>query len=167
MEKEIASIITANTSNLESAFRIASSLSQAKKNIVLAFIESFKKALGEEWLFDLHGEILKNVAEFWFYKPYWNHSFVLSFSPDCEYLEFGLYRKDDQPCTDIYFKEIIRTKMSQLELGKILNYENWVWNIQLLEWNEMSWIDVFSGKMTEIMTNATYHSIQILEEIEL
>jgi hypothetical protein len=168
MENEIASIISSSSKNIDSAFAIASCLPLVKKNIVLNFIETLKKSLGDGFIFDsIHGELFKDEAEFWFYKDKWEHSFVLTWSSDCENLEFGIYRRDDLPCNNSILKEKIQNKVAPLNIGTTLNFDNWLWNTQLQQWNGLSWSKVFNGKFTEEIKDYTTRILESIEGIEI
>jgi hypothetical protein len=158
MKKELVDEITESANKIDAAFEIVSSFDEVKLRIVDKYKETLLTSLGKEWDTDTKGKFGKKDSELRLYKDAWSHAIILTFNSDYQNLELGIYRKDDEKCTDSVLQTKVREKLKDLNIGSVLNYPNWVWNCKFQDWGDISWGDKFNGVMT-IKTNETIETI--------
>jgi hypothetical protein len=167
MKKELAKEITESSAKVNAAYEIVCSFEQVKMRIVDQFKDSLLKVLGTDWQSEQRGNFGEKEAELWVYKDAWSHTIVLTFNSNCQYLEIGIYRRDEKPCTDKKYQSLVRDRLQNINIGKVSNYPNWIWNSSFQEWDSLTWGDKFDGTMT-IKTKETIDTIlRLLVGVEL
>lgn len=167
MKRELVDEITESAIKIEAAFEIASSFDEVKLRIVDKYKETLLKSLDKEWKTDSKGKFGRKDGELRLFKESWSHAIVLVFNSNYQDLELGIYRKDDEQCTDSKFQTTVRELLKDLKLGRVLNYSNWVWNCKFQDWDDTSWGDVFTGDMTKKTKETIDTIIRLLAGVEL
>lgn len=169
MKNEVVKLITENSNNIEAAFGLVESLDGVKEFIV----DKFKNSLLEE--LKLIGQSrpekgtfgLKEV-ELIFMPDCWSsHDIIIVFNRNYGELEIGIYRRDDQSCSDQHFRLTVRQRLKDLSNELRDDYENWVWHYQLSNWDDESWVNKYNGSYVKWMIEFIKNIIQNLENISL
>jgi len=163
MKKEIVDVITESAEKIEAAFEIVSSFDAVKQRIVDKYKETLLASLNKTWECDTKRNFGKKDGELRLFKKSWSHAIILTFNTHFQDLEIGIYRKDDEQCTDSELQSNVREKLKNLEIGSILNYPNWVWNCKFQDWDSSSWSEVYDGEMTKKTKNKIDKILSLLD----
>lgn len=167
MKKELVDEITKSAISIEAAFEIVSSFDQVKQRIVDKFKATLLENIDKEWKTDSKNKFGKKDGELRLFKDSWSHAIVLTFNSNYQDLELGIYRKDDEQCTDSELQTTVREQLKDLNIGKNLNYPNWVWNCKFQDWDDTSWGDVFNGDMTKKTKETIDTILRLLNGVKL
>jgi len=85
------------------------------------------------------------------------------FESEFDDILIGLTLINEEEKTDDVFREKIRTVFSDINIGTIKNYQNWLWVCKLEDWERMEWRET-SLKGSIIIENAVNKILYKIEE---
>jgi len=166
MQNEVTNRIISNPENIEAAELIFNSWYQVRirimKDIKEKTIKNNYKRLNIELVFDDKDFGVK-YSEFYYYKKGWKYCVYVFFESEFDDILIGLTLINEEEKTDDVFREKIRTVFSDINIGTIKNYQNWLWVCKLEDWERMEWRET-SLKGSIIIENAVNKILYKIEE---
>ena len=165
MNKELLSNISKNPEYIESAEIIYKSWLNVRFKIIenlKIHIIKISNTLGLNLEFDETNGLGSKYSGFWFFKSNWKYCIYFYFDSDFEDLFIGIDTRKNGDGYDTDLKVTIQQKLTGLNIGKELKYDNWIWCTRFGQWDDTAWKDVDSLIPVSIKENVE----KILKKLE-
>jgi len=162
-QEDITKLLTNTTTNIESAFKISSSINDVKIHLVNLLLTRLSEKLEKEgFLFEKDIHIGKQ-AYFNFFKQNWRYSLCYEFTTNnLTDLQFGVcLLKDNTPEN----QDKITNKKILLQLPHMNENPYWAAVEDFKEWNNIGWTEFLSNGPVEMLYNKIINTTEILESI--
>lgn len=145
---EVIDTIISNAENIEAAENIANSWKAVKYKI----IDNLKtKIINDDYIkgsLELHVAFNNDYvlgdknSSFWFYKKGWKCCICFCFDMNFDSVFFGICNLDENIQMDLTLRNSLDEKLLKTNIGKNLNFENWLWVSDFEIWDTTPWKNI-------------------------